>query len=114
MSSTGHGASPSIDLSFGSELAALKEQRGVSFEQLAQQTGYARTYLQDLAAGRRGHSWPAQELVDRVAVALGVEPDHFTITKARAILAEPDVVKVAYGKVLNVRRLRARAGGKAA
>lgn len=111
---TGHGARPGIDLGFGHELAALKDARGISFEHLAQQTGYARTYLQDICAGRRGHTWPAQELVDRVAAAFDVEPDHFTITRARAVLEEPTVLDVAYGKVKSVRKLRAKTTGKAA
>lgn len=102
------GKLPDVDLGFGAELSELKEKTGKSFEQLAEETGYTRTYLQDIAAGRRGGRWPARELVEKIAAALGVEPDHFTITKARAVIEEPTVLDVAYSKVKSVRKLRAK------
>jgi transcriptional regulator with XRE-family HTH domain len=105
---SGKGFRPDVDLHFGEEVAARKEELGISFDELAHRAGVSRTYLQDITAGRRGHSWPAQELVDRIAIGLEVDADHFTITKARALLEEPTVIDVAYAKVKNVRKLRAK------
>jgi transcriptional regulator with XRE-family HTH domain len=104
----GRGARPEIDLGFGDELAERKRELGLSFETLAQRAGVSRSYLQDITAHRRGYSWPSQELVDRIAAALGVASDYFTITKARAVLEERQVLDVAYSKVKSVRRLRAK------
>jgi transcriptional regulator with XRE-family HTH domain len=93
---------------FAGELDELRRQRGVSWEALAQAAGVSRTYLRDLAAARHGQGIPSEAVVERIARALDVEPDHFRLTRARAVIAEPKVIDAVYAK------LRARRGKAAA
>lgn len=84
---------------FGRELDELRHERGLSFEELARRSGVSATYLKDLAHERRGHGWPSPAIVASIARALDVKPDHFRITRARAILARPKVIDTVYERL---------------
>lgn len=84
---------------FGAELLALLEQRQLSLNALSAAAGVNRTYLHDLIHGRRGQRGPSPAMVERIAAALEVEPDHFRITRARAVLNNPKAVDVVYKRL---------------
>ena len=103
------------DLGFGAQLDQRRRELGLSWDALASRSKVSRTYLQDLAAGRRGNVWPSEPVVAKVATALGVEPDYFLLTRARVVLAEPVTIDAAYKRAVSVRRLREKASnGRAA
>lgn len=83
---------------FASELSELRQARGLSWDELAARSGVSRTYLRDLEAGR-GASLPSPRIVGLIAGALEVAPDHFRVTRARAVLASPKVIDTVYGKL---------------
>jgi transcriptional regulator with XRE-family HTH domain len=83
---------------FAEELSALKAERGVSWEALVAASGVSKTYLLDLASSR-GRGLPSSVMVERIAGALDVRPDHFRITRARAIIASAKVIDAVYVKL---------------
>lgn len=85
---------------FAVELTELKRERGLGWNELAARSGVSRTYLRDLCSGR-GRGLPTEPMVQRIAAALEVQPDHFRITRARAVLASPQVIDTVYGKLRN-------------
>lgn len=87
------------ELDFGAELDELRQQRGFSWDELARRSNVSATYLKDLAHARRGHGWPSELVVERIAAALDVRPDHFRITRARCILARPKVIDTVYDRL---------------
>lgn len=88
-----------LAVDFAAELSALREQHGVTWDELARRSGVSRTYLRYLATGRDGHGLPSERVVELVAAAFEVEPDHFRITRARALLASPRVIDTVYAKL---------------
>ena len=83
---------------FAAELSMLQIERGVSWVELAARSGLSRTYLRDLGCAR-GRGIPSEKTVDRIAHALEVGPDHFRITRARALLSSPKVIDTLYAKL---------------
>jgi transcriptional regulator with XRE-family HTH domain len=83
---------PTLD--FGHELDALRRKRGLSWARLAAEANVAQSYLVEISHGRRG--WPSQPIVDAVAAALDVDPDYFTLTRARAVLESPKAIEAGY------------------
>jgi transcriptional regulator with XRE-family HTH domain len=87
-----------LAVDFAAELSELRQARGLSFDELTRRSGVSRTYLRDLCSGR-GRGLPSEAIVGRIAAALDVEPDHFRLTRARAVLASPQVIDTVYGKL---------------
>ncbi len=56
---------------FGANVRARREQLGYSQEELAFRAGVNRAYLSDVERGERN---PTINVVDRIAVGLGVDP----------------------------------------
>src|SRR6266542_815445 len=68
---------------FGTTLARLMGEAGVTYRGLAQKTDLSAGYLNHLVHGNR--PVPSNEVIDRLAEALGVEPEHFREYRLRAI-----------------------------
>jgi transcriptional regulator with XRE-family HTH domain len=85
-------------LEFGPAVGRLMQERGVSYRQLASQTGLSGGYLNHLVHGNRPA--PANDVIERVAAAFAVEPDIFRDYRMRVVweaLAErPDLVDALY------------------
>ena len=64
-------ARPPIEQVFGSVLRTLREERGLSQEQLGNEAGSGRTYISQLERGEKG---PSLKTVFRLAPHLGVPP----------------------------------------
>jgi transcriptional regulator with XRE-family HTH domain len=60
-----------LDASFGAMLRKLREERGLSQEQLAFETGVHRTFVSQL---ERGLKTPSLATLFKLAAALGIEP----------------------------------------
>ena len=58
-------------------------ERGVTYRGLAEKTGLSAGYLNHLVHGNR--PVPSDEVVKRLAGALGVEPEHFLEYRLRVI-----------------------------
>jgi transcriptional regulator with XRE-family HTH domain len=84
---------------FGHELEQLLVDLEVSVRALSERTGINRTYLSDLIHGRRGQRGPSPTIVERIAAALEVKPDHFRITRARVVLEHPKAVDAVYTRI---------------
>ncbi len=89
-----------LAVDFARELSELRKDQGLSWDEFAARSGVSRTYLRDLCSGR-GRGLPSEPVVRRIAAALDVEPDHFRLTRARAVLASPKTIDVVYGKLRN-------------
>lgn len=64
---------------FGAELTALLEQRGLSLRAIALAAGVSAGHLSMVVRGQRGLGLPpTDELVERLAAAVDVEPDFFS------------------------------------
>lgn len=83
---------------FAAELTELKHAQGLTFDELTARSGVSRTYLRDLSSGHRC-SLPSEAVVARIAGALEVPPDHFRLTRARAVLASPQVIDTVYSRL---------------
>lgn len=83
---------------FGAELTELLEQRGLSLRALALQVGTSHGHLSMVIHGRRGLGQPpTDELVERLAAALEVEPDSFAdYRRKKAVEEYPDAVDRLY------------------
>jgi transcriptional regulator with XRE-family HTH domain len=60
---------------FGPTLERLMQEKGVTYRALADQTNLSAGYLNHLVHGNR--PVPSDEIVRKLAKALGVEPEHF-------------------------------------
>lgn len=89
------------DRPFGETLAQLMAERGVTYRTLAAQTGVSAGYLNHIVHGNR--PVPSNELIERLAKALDVEPAHFREYRIRVIsdrLAElPELVDRLYRRL---------------
>jgi transcriptional regulator with XRE-family HTH domain len=83
---------------FAAEVTELRQERGLSWDEFARRSGVSRTYLRDLSSGR-GRGLPSEGKVAAIADALDVEPDHFRLTRARAVLSSPKVIDTVYAKL---------------
>ena len=68
---------------FGSTIQALMTERGTTYRALAERTGLSAGYLNHLVHGNR--PVPSNEVIERLATALGVEAEHFVEYRLRVI-----------------------------
>jgi transcriptional regulator with XRE-family HTH domain len=69
---------------FGSAVAELMRERGLSYRGLARETGLSAGYLNHLVQGTR--PTPSDEVLERLAAALGVTVDRFTEHRLRRVV----------------------------
>lgn len=84
---------------FGAELTALRLERGLSLRALALLAGVSQGHLSNVSGGTRGlGSPPTDELVERLAAALGVDPaEAFSdYRRRRAVEKYPDAIDKLY------------------
>jgi transcriptional regulator with XRE-family HTH domain len=70
---------------FGPTVERLMLETGVTYRGLAEKTGLSAGYLNHLVHGNR--PVPSNDVVQRLATALGVEPEHFREYRLRVITA---------------------------
>lgn len=70
---------------FGATVQRLMDERGVTYRGLAASTGLSAGYLNHLVHGNR--PVPSNEVVETLAKALEVEPEHFREYRLRVITA---------------------------
>jgi transcriptional regulator with XRE-family HTH domain len=81
---------------FGAELERLRLERGMSRRELAARAGVSHSFLDDLAAGKRG-AHPSQETIEKLAAGLDVDLDTFALYRQRYVIEHhPDLVDKAY------------------
>jgi transcriptional regulator with XRE-family HTH domain len=68
---------------FGPTLERLMQEKGVTYRALAEQTNLSAGYLNHLVHGNR--PVPSDDIVRKLAKALGVEPEHFREYRLRLI-----------------------------
>jgi transcriptional regulator with XRE-family HTH domain len=68
---------------FGPTLERLMAETGVTYRALADQTELSAGYLNHLVHGNR--PVPSNAVIERLAAALGVEPEHFLEYRLRVI-----------------------------
>ncbi len=71
------------DEAFGPTLEQLMGELGVSYRKLAEQTKLSAGYLNHIVHGSR--PVPTNDVIARIATALGVEPEHFREYRIRVI-----------------------------
>ena len=86
---------------FGETIQALMAERGTTYRGLAEKTGLSAGYLNHLVHGNR--PVPSNRVVEQLAVALGVEPDHFREYRVRVITerleAMPEMIDRLYKRL---------------
>jgi transcriptional regulator with XRE-family HTH domain len=86
---------------FGTAVERLMNDSATTYRGLAAKTGLSAGYLNHLVHGNR--PVPSNEVVERLATALDVEPDHFREFRLRAITAHletmPDMVDRLYRRL---------------
>ena len=86
---------------FGTAVERLMNDSGTTYRGLAAKTGLSAGYLNHLVHGNR--PVPSNDVVERLAAALGVEPEHFREYRLRAITvrleAMPDLVDRLYRRL---------------
>ncbi len=89
------------DEPFGPTIERLMADRGVTYRQLAELTGLSAGYLNHLVHGNR--PIPSNEVVERLAAALDVEPEHFREFRLRVVTerleAMPDMIDRLYRRL---------------
>jgi transcriptional regulator with XRE-family HTH domain len=89
------------DEPFGPTLERLMGETGVTFRALAAQTKLSAGYLNHLVHGNR--PVPSNEIVQKLAGALGVEPEHFREYRLRVITDRleqmPDMIDRLYKRL---------------
>jgi transcriptional regulator with XRE-family HTH domain len=87
--------------SFGATIERLMGETGLTYRGLASRTNLSAGYLNHLVHGNR--PVPSMDVVERLANALGVEPEHFREYRLRVIadrLEEmPDLVDRLYRRL---------------
>ncbi len=68
---------------FGPTIERLMDETGLTYRALAAKTELSAGYLNHLVHGNR--PVPSKDVVERLATALGVEPEHFREYRLRAI-----------------------------
>jgi transcriptional regulator with XRE-family HTH domain len=83
---------------FGATIQRLMDETGVTYRALAAKTGLSAGYLNHVVHGNR--PVPSNDIVERLASALGVEPEHFLEYRLRVITERlermPDVIDRLY------------------
>ena len=86
---------------FGPTVVRLMEEAGLTYRGLAAKTGLSAGYLNHIVHGNR--PVPSNEVMARVAEALGVEPEHFWEYRVRVISERlqrmPDLVDRLYRRL---------------
>ena len=86
---------------FGVALQARMRDKGISYRALAEKTGLSAGYLNHLVHGNR--PVPSNEVVETLAEALGVEPEHFREYRLRVITERleqmPDLIDRLYRRL---------------
>ena len=86
---------------FGETAIRLMGETGVTYRGLAAKTGLSAGYLNHLVHGNR--PVPSNDVVERLARALGVEPEHFREYRLRVITERlermPDLVDRLYKRL---------------
>ena len=86
---------------FGPTAIGLMDETGVTYRGLAGKTGLSAGYLNHIMHGNR--PVPSNEVIDRLATALGVEPEHFLEYRVRVITERleqmPDLVDRLYRRL---------------
>jgi transcriptional regulator with XRE-family HTH domain len=79
---------------FGSAVARLMHERGLSYRALAHETGLSAGYLNHLVQGTR--PTPSDDVMQRIASALGADVTRFTEHRLRRVVerlsAQPGLV----------------------
>ena len=87
--------------SFGPAVERLMNESGVTYRGLAAKTGLSAGYLNHLVHGNR--PVPSNDVVETLAKALDVEPEHFREYRLRVITekleAMPDIVDRLYKRL---------------
>ena len=88
---------------FGRTIERLMGETGLTYRGLAAKTGLSAGYLNHLVHGNR--PVPSNDVVERLATALGVEPAHFREYRLRVITnrleSMPDLVDRLYKRLDN-------------
>ena len=71
------------DRPFGETLTALMAETGFTYRALAERTGLSAGYLNHIVHGNR--PVPSDDVIAKLAEALGVEPEHFREHRIRVI-----------------------------
>lgn len=86
---------------FGATVQRLMDEQGVTYRQLAAQTGLSAGYLNHLVHGNR--PVPSNDVVKTLAKALEVEPEHFREFRLRSITerleAMPELIDRLYKRL---------------
>ena len=86
---------------FGTAVERLMNETGLTYRALAAKTGLSAGYLNHLVHGNR--PVPSNDVIETLAAALGVEPEHFREYRLRVItdrLEElPDLVDRLYRRL---------------
>ena len=86
---------------FGATVQRLMDEQGVTYRQLAAQTGLSAGYLNHLVHGNR--PVPSNDVVQALARALDVEPEHFREYRLRSITerleAMPEMIDRLYKRL---------------
>ena len=86
---------------FGPTVERLMSETGVTYRALADKTGLSAGYLNHLVHGNR--PVPSNDVVQKLAGALGVEPEHFREYRLRVITdrleAMPDLIDRLYKRL---------------
>jgi len=86
---------------FGATVQRLMDEQGVTYRQLAAQTGLSAGYLNHLVHGNR--PVPSNDVVQTLAKALEVEPEHFREFRLRSITerleAMPELIDRLYKRL---------------
>ena len=86
---------------FGATIERLMAEKGLTYRGLAAKTDLSAGYLNHLVHGNR--PVPSKDVVERLAGALGVEPEHFREYRLRVISDRleqmPDLVDRLYKKL---------------
>ena len=86
---------------FGATVQRLMDEQGVTYRGLAAQTGLSAGYLNHLVHGNR--PVPSNEVVQTLAKALDVEPEHFREFRLRSITerleAMPELIDRLYKRL---------------
>ena len=89
------------DEDFGATIERLMSDTGLTYRGLAGKTGLSAGYLNHLVHGNR--PVPSKDVVERLAGALGVEPEHFREYRLRVIADRleqmPELVDRLYRKL---------------
>ena len=86
---------------FGPTMERLMDESGLTYRALAAKTGLSAGYLNHVVHGNR--PVPSNDIVERLAESLGVEPEHFLEYRVRTITERlermPDLVDRLYRRL---------------